>query len=330
VRSRTPLLVGLVVVVTLAAVAIGAVVRARDDGGRPQLPPVSAADAVSEGVPPAEADVVVLGDSVTHQSAAPIVAAMGGRAVSVLGLSGYRSDEILPTVADALGTDDPPAVAVALAPQTLTSEAGPLSGDAPGETQAADAISQVVPLFEAPGAAKPFKTLTNPTWEGVPLVLHVLEDRGPWLLVRTNNRPNGSTAWVRRADVNLRRMPNRIIIELGARRLTVLHGNDVLAQHLVGIGTARTPTPAGEFYVDATVNIANDRGTYGAGQLSVSGFSDVLQSFDGGIGQIAIHGWNNPSAMGQAVSNGCIRMTNDAWREVASLASNGTPVSIRA
>ena len=143
----------------------------------------------------------------------------------------------------------------------------------------ADDVGATVPLFKTADAPQPFKTLTNPTWEGVPLVLHVLEDRGPWLLTRINTRPNGSTAWVRRADVKLRRMPNRILIELGERRLTVLRGNDVLAQHRVGIGTARTPTPLGEFYVDATVNIANPNGPYGVGQLSVSGFSDVPVSY---------------------------------------------------
>ena len=214
--------------------------------------------------------------------------------------------------------------------RTTTAEPAPVASLPPGETDAADAAGATVPLFKAADAPEPFKTLTNPTWEGVPLVLHVLEDRGPWLLTRINTRPNGSTAWVRRADVKLRRMPNRILIELGERRLTVLHGNDVLAQHRVGIGTARTPTPLGEFYVDATVNLPKANGPYGAGQLSVSGFSEVYKTFGGGIGQIAIHGTNNPSSIGGTVSNGCIRMLNAAWIQVASLASNGTPVSIQA
>ncbi len=161
-------------------------------------------------------------------------------------------------------------------------------------------------------------------------MLHVLEDRGPWLHVRVNTRPNGATAWVRRADVNLRRVPNRIIIELGERRLTVLHSNDVLAQHTVAIGQPSAPTPTGEFYVDATVHLANATGPYGIGQLSVSGFSNVHQTFGGGIGQIAIHGTNSPRTIGGTVSAGCIRMLNDAWTQVAAMAPNGTPVSIRA
>ncbi|MEJ7765238.1 MAG: L,D-transpeptidase [Acidimicrobiales bacterium] len=225
----------------------------------------------------------------------------------------------------------PPAAAVAPPPPVITAPEpvpAPAPEPVPGETDAADAVVPKVNLFKEPGAAS-IGFLTNPTFENVPLILHVLEDKGEWLHVRVNTRPNGRTAWVRRSDVAIRRVPNRIVIEVGARKLTVLHGNDVLAQHPVAVGAPRTPTPIGDFYVDATVHLANAGGQYGVGQLSVSGFSEVLKSFAGGIGQIAIHGTGSPGSVGKAVSNGCIRMHNNAWTQVAALAPNGTPVSIR-
>lgn len=235
-----------------------------------------------------------------------------------------------------LGISPPQAAAVSgnigpvdLPPPLLLSEPGPLIGDAPGPTAAADATGVEVSLFKEPGATKPYKALPNPTWEDVPLVFHVLEDRGDWLHVRVNIRPNGSTAWIRRSEVYVRPLPNRIVIELSARRLTLLRGNDILAQHRVAIGAPNVPTPVGEFYVDATVRIENPNGPYGVGQMSVSGFSNVLYSFGGGIGQIAIHGTNNPRTIGGTVSHGCIRMLNDAWTQVQSMSPNGTPVSIR-
>ncbi len=207
----------------------------------------------------------------------------------------------------------------------------PVPEPVPGDAVAADAAVVRVKLFESAGAPSHVGTLQHPTWEGVPLVLQVLEERGDWLHVRVNARPNGKTAWIRRDDVTLRRVPNRIVIDVGDRTLTVLRGNDVLARHPVGVGTARTPTPLGEFYVDATVDLSKrPNGPYGAGQLSVSGFSEVLKSFGGGIGQIAIHGTNSPGSVGGNVSNGCIRMLNAAFKQVAALAPNGTPVSIRA
>ena len=74
--------------------------------------------------------------------------------------------------------------------------------------------------------------------------------------------------------------------------------------------------------------LANTSGPYGTYQVSVSGFSDVLHSFGGGNGQIALHGTNRPDLIGQAVSNGCVRMNNDDITKLAELAPSGTPVEI--
>ena len=62
--------------------------------------------------------------------------------------------------------------------------------------------------------------------------------------------------------------------------------------------------------------------------LSVAAFSDVLQSFDGGPGQIAIHGTNRPDLIGKFVSNGCIRLNNDDITALQPLVPVGTPVQI--
>ena len=236
---------------------------------------------------------------------------------------------------EAVAVEAPPPPVALPVPEPAIEEvaAEPLVAPPPepfyGPTDAADAIVPRVALFQAPGAPTPFKTLTNPTFENVPLILHVLEAQGDWLHVRVNTRPNGARAWIRRADVTMRRVPNRIVIEVGARRLKVVSGSQVLAEHPVAVGAPGTPTPLGEFYVDATVNL-KPGGPYGVGQLSVSGFSEVLKSFGGGIGQIAIHGTSNPRSVGGAVSNGCIRMLNPAWLLVSALAPNGTPVTIKA
>ena len=159
-------------------------------------------------------------------------------------------------------------------------------------------------------------------------VFLVLEDQGDWLHVRVSSRPNNMTAWVSRSEVRLRTVPNRVLIEVGARRVTVFHGDTVLLQETVAVGTDRTPTPLGSFFVDGAVKVPYDTGPYGAYQVSVSGFSDVLQSFGGGVGQIAMHGTNRPDLLGQAVSNGCVRMTNDNITKMVQLAPLGTPVDV--
>jgi len=177
----------------------------------------------------------------------------------------------------------------------------------------------------------PSATLPNPTHEGFPLVVGVLDqsEDGAWLQVRLPMRPNGSVGWIRTTDVEVLPIPNRIQVQLSTNTLRVYEGDSdhVLFETSVATGRPNTPTPTGEFFIDIVNPLGHDR-VYGWGQLSVAGFSDVLQSFGGGIGQIAIHGWNNDSVMGTSASNGCVRMRNVDVAQVAALAPLGTPVSI--
>ena len=137
-------------------------------------------------------------------------------------------------------------------------------------------------------------------------------------------RPNNSTGWVRTAELRTYEVANRVVIEVAARRLTVYRGDsdEVLFATDAGVGAGRTPTPLGEFWIDI-VNPLDGTGVYGWGQLSVSGFSEVHQTFGGGIGQIAIHGTNNPSSVGDAVSNGCIRLRNEDIARVFEMLVEG-------
>jgi len=123
---------------------------------------------------------------------------------------------------------------------------------------------------------------------------------------------------------------NRIGVEREARQLTVYRGmsDEVLFQAPVANGAPATPTPLGNFFVDIVLKVNNPKGAYGPYQVSVAGFSDVLQSFGGGPGQIAIHGTNHPELIGQFVSNGCVRLTNDDITRLIDLAPVGTPVQI--
>lgn len=195
--------------------------------------------------------------------------------------------------------------------------------------EVADAAVPVVPLFQSPGEVwAGGRTLKNPTVEHIPLVFLVRQDMGDWLNVQIPARPNGTTAWVRRSDVALRTVANHILVELGARRVTVLHGDEQLVQDRVAIGAPSGPTPTGSFYVDGVVRLNRDTGPYGAGQLSVAGFSDVYKTFGAGIGEIALHGTNSPALIGGTVSHGCVRMLNGTWLRVADLAPSGTPVDI--
>ncbi len=96
----------------------------------------------------------------------------------------------------------------------------------------------------------------------------------------------------------------------------------------MAIGATGTPTPVGRFYVDERFLLANANGPFGVAALGISAHSDVLQHWVQG-GPIALHGTNEPTAIGGAVSHGCVRLTNEAMMRLFKLAPAGTPVLIR-
>lgn len=194
----------------------------------------------------------------------------------------------------------------------------------------ADVKPAKIGLYSTPGQAEPDDTLSNPTWEGLPLVFLVQQRQGDWVEVQLNTRPNQTTAWIRAADVSLREVNYRIVVSLSARHLTVYKGDSVVLENAVAVGTSGTPTPTGNYYIDGAAQPADASGPYGPYQLSVAAFSEVLMSFGSGVGQIAMHGTNQPSLIGGAVSNGCIRMANADITRLANTVPIGTPVQITA
>lgn len=199
----------------------------------------------------------------------------------------------------------------------------------------ADATGPTVPLYSAPGQASG-EAMDNPTWEGLDVVFLVLgRDPGAtdggaddFLRVKVSQRPNGKEAWVRASDVSLRTVRNWIRVEIGAKRLTVLHGDTPLLSTTVATGKGATPTPTGSYFVDGLVALDPPHRAYGAGQVSVSAFSETLDSFGGGTGQIALHGTFATALLGQETSNGCVRLDNASITAVMDLAPTGTPVEI--
>lgn len=200
--------------------------------------------------------------------------------------------------------------------------------------RAAESLVPMLEAFAAPGAVPgtpAAAALPNPQRDGRLLVVGILDTdpSGQWLYAQLPQRPNGSTGWIRASDVRVFDVANRIEVNVTTNQLRVLRGDsaEVLFEATVATGAPSTPTPLGEYFIDIW-NPLGQHPTYGWGQLSVSGFSDVLYSFGGGIGQIAIHGWNNDSVMGRNVSNGCVRMRNVDIARVAELTGLGTPVRI--
>ena len=152
------------------------------------------------------------------------------------------------------------------------------------------------------------------------------EKNDEWVEVQLPGRPNDTRKWIRSADVTFRSHRFRITVDVSDRVLRAFDAGTPVFETPVVVGRTSTPTPLGRFFINAHIPQKNAGGAYGPVILSVSAFSEVLDTFDGGLPEIALHGTNQPGLVGQAASNGCVRMPNDAITTLASLVPVGTPV----
>jgi lipoprotein-anchoring transpeptidase ErfK/SrfK len=229
--------------------------------------------------------------------------------------SGSESAERTTTTAAPKPTDDtsaPPTDATAT--------------DAPGAVVARASVD--VDIHPAQGDDSVSQTLPATTGFGSARALLVTADEGDWLEVLLPTRPNGSTGWVRRGDVELVPVSLEVKIDLQARTLTVLDGGAEVLTTPVAIGSSDAPTPTGLFSVTDKLVTDDEASAYGPFALGLSGHSEVLTEFAGGDGQVGIHGTNDPSSIGKAVSHGCVRVPNDVITQMNEILPLGTPVHI--
>ena len=165
----------------------------------------------------------------------------------------------------------------------------------------------------------------------LPVIGHATgPDRVRWLQVMLPGRPDGSTGWIVQTGTRKLVTGWRILVDLAARRVRVYRdGRTVRTFHAV-VGKPSTPTPTGQFFVEETVQMAPGQAG-GPYALALSARSNVLQEFEGGPGQIGIHGRNNlGGTLGAAESHGCIRLATASIDWLAARIGPGTPVKIYA
>jgi len=176
---------------------------------------------------------------------------------------------------------------------------------------------------------KQVRRLQHPQPSGAPLTFLVEDFQAGWLRVHLPVRPNGSTGWIRTADVAVAGVNYRVDVHLRSHRLELFERGKRVATFPVGVGTRDTPTPGGTFYLKELLKPTNKGGFYGPYAYGMSGFSNVLRSFGAkGEGVIGLHGTNDESAIGRDVSHGCIRMRNKDITRLARMLPLGTPVRI--
>lgn len=169
------------------------------------------------------------------------------------------------------------------------------------------------------------------------LVLGAARDRqgGCWVKLRLPARPNRAAGWVRAARLLLRPTPWRLSVSLRARTLTLDRAGRRVRTVRAVVGAPATPTPRGLFSIIHAWR-GDPEAFTGSWVLGLTAHSDVLRHFEGGSGEVGIHGRGGASLLdplGSAASHGCIRLANRAIdRLVATVGRQnltGIPVVVR-
>jgi lipoprotein-anchoring transpeptidase ErfK/SrfK len=147
-----------------------------------------------------------------------------------------------------------------------------------------------------------------------------------WVKVRLGILPNNSTGWVPRGALGgYNELRTHLFIDTHTKRLRLEKAGRTVFRARVGVGKARSPTPAGEFFIrDRLTSLSS---FYGPLAFGTSARSAVLTDWPGG-GFIGVHGTNEPGLIPGNISHGCVRLRNADIVRLGRKLSVGTPVTI--
>jgi hypothetical protein len=189
-------------------------------------------------------------------------------------------------------------------------------------------VARTAPRPEAGRVAR-LATRTEERTTNLVFVLGERTVRGrAWVHVRLPVLPNGRTGWVPRDALGgYTFLDTRLVVDRGRFTATLYRGETPIFQAPVGVGTPRSPTPAGEFYVRVKLSGFKDP-FYGPVAFGTSARSTTQTDWPGG-GYIGIHGTNAPELIPGRVSHGCVRMRNLDILKLSRTMPVGTPLTIR-
>jgi len=160
-----------------------------------------------------------------------------------------------------------------------------------------------------------------------PRVFRIVGETGAFFNVQVPMRPNESTGYIRKSDVEVTSTDQRILIDLSDRTVVVWDGDEIVMDTTGTVGQPNSPTPTGSFYVRNVFEWYADS-IYGPFVIPLSAYSETIDQINGGEAVVAIHGTQRPDLIGTAASLGCIRLDNDTLRALAAIVEPGAPVEV--
>jgi lipoprotein-anchoring transpeptidase ErfK/SrfK len=149
-----------------------------------------------------------------------------------------------------------------------------------------------------------------------------------WVQVRVPAFPDDAHAWVPRSALGgYVPVRTRLVVNRSQLTATLWRDGRPVFRARVGVGTASTPTPRGDFYVRNRLEKYRSP-FYGPVAFGTSARSSGVSDWPAG-GFVGIHGTNRPDLIPGRVSHGCIRMANPDILRLARLMRVGTPLMVR-
>jgi len=167
----------------------------------------------------------------------------------------------------------------------------------------------------------PSKQIGDQTW------LPIIGRDANWIHVRLPSRPDGATAWIPGDGLRTAKTNWAVQISLSKGTMKVTKGGATMGKWPIGQGKASTPTPVGQTFLLA--GFVDPTQTFSPVIYALGTHSHTLDTFGGGPGTVAVHGWPTKAGRIGKVSHGCVRVPDGALATFKKLPS-GTPIDITA
>ena len=194
-------------------------------------------------------------------------------------------------------------------------------------------VPRTLPAFAwpRPGATQVGVVPSGSKYFGIGIVAWVEEvsSDGRWGRVELPYTWPRRDGWIRLSGLDRDATRVRVEVDLSLHQVTVRRFGKVLFRAPGATGAPSSPTPVGEYFVTDRVPFSAGS-ALGSFAFGISGIQPRLPAGWSGGNQLAIHGTNNPSSIGQSVSAGCVRVSESTLDRLLPLLEYGTPVIIHA
>jgi lipoprotein-anchoring transpeptidase ErfK/SrfK len=246
--------------------------------------------------------------------------ALAALAAGLFATAGYAGDAAPPATTTAAAPSASAAMRTTARVETVFPAAGQLVVNKIAARKAPNPHAPVIKMF---GQFRPDYRIQ----EILAVATRIGTDGRPWYKISVPMRPNGTMGWIPAASVSVAPTVSQIVIHRGARTIDVYWRGKLALHAIVAVGAPGMPTPLGHYYVAARFVPYQDP-FLGVFAVETSAYSSLTEWPGGGV--VGIHGTSLPQLLGQAVSHGCVRVSNQTAAALRRLAPLGTPIWITA